>query len=331
MQILSAIDHFLRHMEHERHASEYTISGYRRDLSQFLIWLDRTLALEAAQGQRPPRTRPNDLAHFTPERIRAWQASLSIERRLHPNTVRRMLHAVSSFARWLTRTGAVSQNPMELVTLPKARKRAKVGLPLEVWHRVMALDLAPREATIRGVLAYAGLRRAEVLAMAPIDLRLGDRQPTLLVHGKGAKERVVPVVPPLRELLFDYTTRTGRFGRERLFQTDEHQPIHPSTLTAWVVAWGKRVQWPLHPHLFRDSYASGLLAAGVNIKRVQEWLGHESLATTEHYLHSLQTEPDRVALASWVGMLTPATITGPIPRQSTSETPEDPDTWEGMI
>jgi integrase/recombinase XerC len=179
---------------------------------------------------------------------------------------------------------------------------------LETWQRVLALPLAPREATIRGVLAWAGLRRSEVLELRASDLRLGDVYPTLVVRGKGDKERVLPVPPPLRELLLDYCLRMGRTGRERLFQTDAREPIHPSTLTALVKGWGKAAGMPsLHPHLFRHTYASGLIASGVPIDAVQAWLGHASLATTAAYLHTAQSQSARHALDAWANAMSPAT------------------------
>jgi site-specific recombinase XerD len=308
MRLTDAFEAFLRHLEHERQCSPLTVVAYRADFYQYLAWLDRTLEMERAQGVRRPITRPNDLAHFTTERIRAWQASLSLERRLSPTTVRKKIHALASFTKFLMRTGAIGRNPLDGVTPPKPRGKVRLGIPLETWQRVLALPLAPREATIRGVLAWAGLRRSEVLELRVSDLRLGDVYPTCVVRGKGDKERVVPVPLPLRELLLDYCLRMGRTGRERLFQTDAREPIHPSTLTAWVKGWGQAAGMPsLHPHLFRHTYASGLIASGVPIDAVQAWLGHASLATTAAYLHTAQSQSARHALDGWASAMSPPT------------------------
>jgi integrase/recombinase XerC len=310
MRLLTTMEAFLRDLE-ARQCSPLTIVAYRADLLQFIAYVDRELQLEHAVGAKRARA-TDDLAQFTPERIRAWQASLSLERKLSATTVRKKLHALASFAKFCVRASVISRSPLDAVVLPKARTRVRQGIPLEVWRRVLALPLSARDATIRGVLAWAGLRRGEVLGLRPVDLRLGDSYPTLCVRGKGDKERVVPVPPPLRDLLLDYCLRTARTGKETLFQTDAGREIAPTLLTQWVKRWGRDVGFPsLHPHLFRHTYASGLIASGVPIDAVQAWLGHASLATTATYLHTAQSVSARAALDGWTSSMTVATHTSP--------------------
>lgn len=300
MQIQTAAKAFLHHLEHERQTSPLTRTGYEADIGQFLSFLDQTLAVEAVEGVKPKRARANDLAHFTPERIREWQAHLSLKRRHSPGTVRRKLHALASFAKFLVRTGTISRNPMAEVILPRVGTRVRQGMPLEVLDRVMALPLSPRESTMRAVLAEAGLRRQELIDLRVSDLRLGDVRPTLIVRGKGDKERVVPVSALLRESLLDYTLRKGRMGDEHVFLTDQLDPYHPSTINTIVKTWGRAVGWPaLHPHKFRHTYATGLIASGTPLDAVQKWLGHASLATTQIYLHSSQSAEALAALEGW--------------------------------
>jgi site-specific recombinase XerD len=306
MKLLDAFDRFLVHLEHERQCAPGTLVAYRTDFLQFLAWLDRTLELERAGGTKRTLVRPNDLGYLTADRVRGWQASCSIERKIGPAAIRRKLHTLRSFGKFLVRTGALGTDPMAGVTAPKKRKRVRAGLPLEVWRRIMLLELPPREQAMRGVLALAGLRREEVLTLTVGAVRLEPGQAVLLVRGKGDKERLVPVPRPLRELLLDYLLRTGKTGpRERLFTTLDGSPIYPSSFNRTVGRWGKAVGVAVHPHLFRHTYATHLVASGVPIDVVQEWLGHEDLATTAEYLHAAHNRGARAALEGWAESILP--------------------------
>lgn len=92
-------------------------------------------------------------------------------------------------------------------------------------------------------------------------------------------------------------------GHEILFQTPAGAPLHHSTFNRMVAGWGKRVGVALHPHLFRHTYATGLVSGGVPLDAVQAWLGHEDLATTAEYLHTAHSHGAREALEAWSGTL----------------------------
>lgn len=307
MRLHDAFQTFLLHLEHERQCSPRTIVAYRGDSLQFLAWLDRTVTLETVRGgPRPRGARPtaNDLALFTTAHLRAWQASLALERKLGPAAVRRKLHAMKSFARFAVRTGALTTNPCDGLMLPKPRRRVRTALPLAAFRRVLALPLPPREATLRGLLAFAGLRKSEVLDLTVRGVRLDPVAPTLLIRGKGDRERVVPIPVPLRELLLDYLLRTGKTGPgEYLFTTDapagRNRPMHGSRLDRTVKRWGKAVGVHLYCHLFRHTYATALLLAGVPPDTIADWMGHADLSTVMTYLHTAQSPAPRRTLEAW--------------------------------
>ena len=213
MKLLDLFDRFLLHLEHERQCSRGTLQAYRLDFLQFLAWLDRTLEAERAAGLRAKKGGTHDLVHLTTERIRAWQASLSMERKLSPAAIRRKLYALSAFAKFLVATGTVgpSQNPMLGVVAPKRRRRVRQGLALEEWRKALELPLPPHEHAVRAVLALAGVRREELISLRSGGVNLEHpAHSTLRVLGKGDKERLVPVPAPLREILLDHILRTGR-------------------------------------------------------------------------------------------------------------------------
>jgi integrase len=118
--------------------------------------------------------------------------------------------------------------------------------------------------------------------------------------GLAAQERLVPVPPVLRELLVDYLLRTGRTGsRDRLFHGKRGRPMHSSTLNAMVKRWGKQAGAHVNPHAFRHSYGTGLAAMGIPLDSIQDWMGHDSLATTAVYLHTAQSTEARDRLDAW--------------------------------
>ena len=120
-------------------------------------------------------------------------------RKLAPAAIRRKLYALSAFAKFLVATGTIgpAQNPLLGVVAPKRRRRIRQGLPLEEWRKVLDLPLSPREHAIRAVLALAGVRREELITLRVADVNLEHpARSTLRVHGKGDKERLVPVPAP---------------------------------------------------------------------------------------------------------------------------------------
>jgi site-specific recombinase XerD len=107
MRLLDLFDRFLLHLEHERRCSLGTIQAYRRDFLQFLAWLDRTLEAERAASIRPKTIRTHELTHLTTDRVRSWQVSLSMERKLATGAIRRKLYALGAFCKFLVGTGAM--------------------------------------------------------------------------------------------------------------------------------------------------------------------------------------------------------------------------------
>jgi site-specific recombinase XerD len=305
MRLLDLFDRFLLHLEHERQCSRGTLQAYRVDFLQFLAWLDRTLEAERAAGLRPKKGGTHDLLHFTTERIRAWQASLSMERRLSPAAIRRKLYAMSAFTKFLVGTGTIgpSQNPMLGVVSPKRRRRIRQGLTLEEWRKVLDLPLPPREHAIRATLALAGVRREELITLQGADVNLErPTQSTLRVRGKGDKERLVPVPAPLREVLLDHILRTGRTGpRELLFTQENGRPLTPRVVNAMASRWGRRLGLHLYPHRFRHAYATFMGLMGVPMPVLQEWLGHEDIATTAGYIHAAHDTAAREVLEKFAG------------------------------
>ncbi len=124
-----------------------------------------------------------------------------------------------------------------------------------------------------------GLRAGELASLKVGDLQLKGDDPTLFVHGgKGNKDRVVPLVPFIRDKLAGFTSKMSR--DQSLFG------LVQKTISMKMTSWARKAGVPhIHAHSMRHNTATSLLRAGVDLRTVQEILGHESLDTTMRYLH----------------------------------------------
>ncbi len=148
-----------------------------------------------------------------------------------------------------------------------------------------------RDRTALMVLANCGIRASELCGLKLGSLNLDDKN--LIVMGKGSKERVVPFTDDLRKQLETYLDKRMEFikgdpSEKNLFLSSRLEPIDRITLWRIVQKRGKMAsvaESRLHPHVLRHSIASHLLRRGMDLRTLQEFLGHSSIATTEKYLH----------------------------------------------
>ena len=263
------------HLGAERRLSPHTRSNYLRELQALADWCDR-------QGIADWHTL--DTQHVRMFAARSHAGGLA------PRSVQRRLSAVRSFLRWLQREKVISGNPAVDVRAPKTRRRLPVTVDADQIARLLDFQpqapLEQRDLALMELLYSSGLRLAELVGLDLPDLDLPDR--TVRVTGKGRKVRIVPVgrkaVTALEAWL---RARTGlaALGELAVFTGRSGRRIGPRAVQARVAYWARRQGLPmhLHPHLFRHSFASHLLANGADLRVIQELLGHASLSTTQVY------------------------------------------------
>jgi integrase/recombinase XerC len=278
--VVDAIRRFLEHIAEDRDQSAHTVRSYRADLSD----LAGFLAAERDVGMPAP-------GEIDPATIRAWVADMH-GRSLSSATIGRRLSAVRSLFDWLGRNEEVRANPASEVPNPKKPDRLPDRLDVE---DVAAIVEAPDAGSLAGVrdralleLLYAsGLRVAELVALDLDDVAFADR--TVRVMGKGKKERIVPfgarAGDALRRYLQAAVPLRGRSGEGALFLnlrggrlTDRsvRRVLDQAVVRAALVRG-------VHPHVLRHSFATHLLEAGMDLRAIQELLGHERLSTTQRY------------------------------------------------
>lgn len=274
---------FLEMMVVERGASRHTIDAYRRDLDDYLRFLDR-------QGRKA--------ADVDGTTISAYLSSLSAAG-FAASSQARKLSAIRQYHRFLYLEGHRSDDPTQTVDSPKQQR----PLPkLLEEHEVKALiDAAHARPEAEGMrlaacleLLYAtGMRVSELLAL-PLSALAPDRQ-SLIVMGKGSKERMVPIGQAARDALETYlAVREGFLAR----RTKGSRFLFPSRSKEGHLTRQRLTQLlkelapeagieprRISPHVLRHAFASHLLAGGADLRAVQMMLGHADIATTEIYTH----------------------------------------------
>ena len=279
-----ALEAFVAHLRDERGLSAHTVAAYRRDMTQFLQFAGRAGVADPAQVE--------------PLLLRRFLA-LQRTRGLAAASIARKAAALRTGFRFLTRRGLVADDPAAGLGVPRGPKRLPVVLKPRQVDRLLAgpdpVDpIGLRDRAILELLYATGIRVGELCG-----LRLGDvdlAADTVLVLGKGAKQRVVPFGEPARVALLDYLVK-GRAAmlpgpdrgsdREALFFNRRGRPMTQRDVRGMLERYRVAAGAPAgtSPHTLRHSYATHLLEGGADLRAVQELLGHVALTTTQTYTH----------------------------------------------
>ena len=280
------IELFEAYMRDERRASSNTLRAYGRDLYELY-----TYAQEHAL--------PLDAARLNITSLRAFLSETS--RRCSAATLARKVAAVRAFYRFLKRRGAIERDSGTLLRAPKVPKQLPTILVVDDAAAVVTEPsegaateaLGLRDRAMLELLYGAGARVAEVASLSLERLDLGQR--TVRVHGKGDKERVLPLGGPAISALQEYlavrpelrSRRTGKQDPRALFLGRYGTKLGVRQIRALVKRYGMRAlgHADVHPHALRHSCATHLLDAGADLRGIQELLGHASISTTQRYTH----------------------------------------------
>jgi integrase/recombinase XerC len=275
---------WLARLAGERGASANTVEAYERDLRQFLTFLAADLDRQAEL---------DDLADITPQRLRGFLASRR-RKGAGSRSLGRGLAGLRSFLRHLEREGLASSAGANALRAPKAER----GLPrplaradaLAVASEAGAMAAEPwiaaRDVAVLTLLYGCGLRISEALSL-PGDSFAEPKARSMRVLGKGGKERLVPLLPAVIEACADYR-RLCPFvlsAEEPFFRGARGGPLRPQIIQRAMVRLRGLLGLPdsATPHALRHSFATHLLAAGGDLRAIQDLLGHASLSTTQTY------------------------------------------------
>ncbi len=264
---------FLDYLGSYRGYSIHTVKAYARDLREFRSFLAR---------RHPGIDCPEQVQRAT---VVAFALSLKGQA---PLTVRRKLTAIASFYHYLQDTGHAVANPARGLPLPKVTQCFPTCLTAEQAGALLEAAHTPWYRAMIVLLLFVGLRRSEVAAITLKDLDMENAQ--LLVRGKGAKQRVVPLTPLLVETSKEYLQCRSQTESQHLFvsRVGGH-PLHARVagrMLQHVLQRAGLDHEHITPHRLRHTFATHLIRNGVDVRTVQELLGHAELQTTARYLHS---------------------------------------------
>ncbi len=300
--LVRAVRTYLDHLVVERGLAENSVKSYRRDLRRYLRHLD-------AVGV-------TDLDQVTEQTVSGFLMALREGDADHPplsaTSAGRSVVAVRGFHRFAVKDGLAIADPSAGVRPPTPAKRLPKAVSLHDVERLLeaagapGTSLALRDRALLEVLYGTGARISEATGLDVDDLDLDHDDPsscTVLLRGKGSKERIVPVGSFARDAVQAYLVRgrpellaagpgTGASGRaassERagaLFLNARGGRLSRQSAWAVIVKAAERagITAEVSPHTLRHSFATHLLEGGADVRVVQELLGHASVTTTQVY------------------------------------------------
>ncbi len=277
----SLLGRWLQQLSAVRQRSPKTVEAYGRDVAGYLGFL-----AEHRGGPMGLRA----LGGVTISDLRSWMAA-ERGRGLSARSLARALSAVRAFHGWLDSAEGVDCAAIHVVLSPKLPARLPRPVPEAGARALIGTVSADAEPWIRArdqaaltLIWGSGLRISEALGLRQSDAPLGEG---VRVTGKGGKQREVPVLPAAREAVEHYRAlcphAAGRGAA--LFLGLRGGPLNPRLLQKAMAAARMALGLPASatPHALRHSFATQLLAAGGDLRAVQELLGHASLSTTQVY------------------------------------------------
>jgi len=276
---------YLSHLTVERGLADNTLRSYRRDLRRYLDFLaSRDIA-------EPSAITENDIAAFLGE-LRTGDDDHGA---LGTASAARTIVAVRGLHRFWLREQLVATDVTAAIKPPRPASRLPKALPLSDVEAILDAAGAPgttlssRDRALLEVLYGTGARISEAVGLDVDDLDLEDA--TILLRGKGGKQRIVPLGSYARASLSDYLTASrpalvsARTSTPAVFLNARGGRL--SRQSAWTVltkaAERAGVTTDVSPHTLRHSFATHLLDGGADVRVVQELLGHASVTTTQIY------------------------------------------------
>ncbi len=281
------IEQYGVYLRAEHNLSPHTLRNYLSDLRQFHQFL-------VEEGLCQDRGKKIALRKIDRHVLRAYLGTLG--KVCRKSSVGRKLSSLKGFFRYLVKEQLIARDPLSVFATPKQDKPLPAFLTVDDVFRLLGGvqgigSLEIRDRAILEVLYSTGVRVSELVGLnwSDIDFQLG----IIRVIGKGSKERIIPIGEVALQALRDYGMEQGRkWGRSARGQAPvflNHRGLRITTRSvARVVEKHLRatgIPVRMGPHGLRHSFATHLLNSGVDLRVIQELLGHASLSTTQRYTH----------------------------------------------
>lgn len=268
MLLVEAFAHFEQFLHYERGYSRNTQSSYLSDLKQFETW-----------------TQINTVESINLDTVNRY--FIAIKKRAYQKTsANRKLAALSVFIQFALREGWLKDDVSIHIEYPKYQKRLPKMASAKGVHQLLdEKDQTNRyrDQAMIGMLYFAGMRVSEVVHLERSAINLSEDW--IRVRGKGGKERMIPIVPALKTLLLAYESKRPHADAMIFFQKSSGDSL--SRQQVWLILKNAQkrlgISEMMSPHKLRHSFATQLLDQNVDLRYIQELLGHSNIATTEIY------------------------------------------------
>lgn len=277
-----ALEHWLKAQKSLAGAAENTIKAYQADVTEFLSFM--TLHKASPQGLAA-------VAQISVSDMRSWMAQMRASG-VAARSLARKLSAVKGFCRWLAERENLEITAVLSTRAPKFQRKLPRPLAEDAARSMIETVqlqsvhdwVAARDVAVVTLLYGCGLRISEALSLTWADVPLPA---VLRITGKGDKERIVPVLPAARDAVANYVRLCPHVvdPDAQLFRGVRGGALNPRAIQMVMAQARMQLGLPATatPHAMRHSFATHLLAAGGDLRTIQELLGHASLSTTQAY------------------------------------------------
>ncbi|MDR0846501.1 MAG: tyrosine recombinase XerC [Lactobacillales bacterium] len=276
---MELVESFIDFLRNERYYSENTITAYQQDIDDFVEFLNESGSAELLE-----------VDYFD---VRVYFDHLS-EKKYTSTTIARKISSLRTMYKYFLNRELSEENPFAYTQMKIANKKLPKffyeqeiqaifdGIPQET-----ASDI--RDFALLEVLYSTGVRVSELVGIKLNDIDFFSR--TILIHGKGSKDRYVVFRSFTKEYLQNYIAASrgdlAKEGVEELFVNHHGEALTPSGVSYILnrIIEKSGAMTKIHPHLMRHTFATHLIQNGADLRSVQELLGHKNLSTTQRYTH----------------------------------------------
>jgi len=276
------IEKFIEYLKIEKNYSVNTLSAYKKDLMEFQVFINENYDKCVIEN-------------VDYKIIRSWIVLL-VNKNLSNRSINRKVSSLKSFYKFLLKTDTINSSP--LIAHSPLKQSKKIQVPFSKDEIGALLDSDFFKSDYKGVLQktiisffyFTGVRRIELINLKTSDINMDSY--TIRIMGKRNKERIIPMLPKLKESINEYLKiKSQEFNNEisdYLFISKSGTQLSEKYVYRTVNEYFKLVSPKVKkaPHVLRHSFATHLINEGADINSVKELLGHSSLSATQVYSHT---------------------------------------------
>ena len=276
------IEKFIEYLKIEKNYSVNTLSAYNKDLIEFQVFINENFDKCVIEN-------------VDYKIIRSWIVLL-VNRNLSNRSINRKVSSLKSFYKFLVKTETINSSP--LIAHSPLKQSKKIQVPFSKHEIAALLDSDFFKSDYKGVLQktiisffyFTGVRRIELINLKTSDIKMNSS--TIRIMGKRNKERIIPMLPKLKESINEYLkVKSQELNNEisdYLFISKSGIQLSEKYVYRTVNEYFKLVSPKVKkaPHVLRHSFATHLINEGADINSVKELLGHSSLSATQVYSHT---------------------------------------------